>query len=211
MLSDSPPERNLDWSNSGIEGSRKFIVKVWSYFNKLKFNEKDIKKTSSPENNDSSGLRKQLHLCIEKVTKSLDNFQYNVAVASLREFANYFFTLKLNDNNNTLHEALSKWVIMMSPLVPHLAEELWQLLGYKNLVAEQKWPRYENKFLTEENINLIVQINGKKKLIINIKKGLTKEQTERIVLENKAIIKIIESNNYKKIIIVPDRVVNLVI
>ena len=71
--------------------------------------------------------------------------------------------------------------------------------------------KYENKFLTEENINLIVQINGKKKLIINIKKGLTKEQTERIVLENRAIIKIIESNNYKKIIIVPDRVVNLVI
>ena len=210
MLSDSPPERNLDWSNSGIEGSRKFIVKVWSYFNKLKFNVKDIEKTSSPESNNSSGLRKQLHLCIEKVTKSLDNFQYNVAVASLREFANYFFTLKLKDNN-TLHEALSKWVIMMSPLAPHLAEELWQLLGYKNLVSEQKWPRYENKFLTEENINLIVQINGKKKLIINIEKGLTKEQTERIVLENKAIIKVVESNNYKKIIIVPDRVVNLVI
>ena len=98
MLSDSPPERNLDWSNSGIEGSRKFIVKVWSYFNKLKFNEKDIEKTSSPENNNSSDLMKQLHFCIEKVTKSLDNFQYNVAVASLREFANYFFTLKLKDN-----------------------------------------------------------------------------------------------------------------
>ena len=212
MLSDSPPERNLDWSNSGIEGSRKFIVKVWSFFNKLKFNEKDIDKNTSPENNNSSDLMKQLHLCIEKVTKSLDNFQYNVAVASLREFANYFFSLKPNDNNNSiLHEALSNWVIMISPLAPHLAEELWKLLGYKNLVSEQKWPKYENKFLTEENINLIVQINGKKKLIINIKKGLTKEQTERIVLENRAIIKIIESNNYKKIIIVPDRVVNLVI
>ena len=100
---------------------------------------------------------------------------------------------------------------MISPLAPHLAEELWQILGYKSLVSEQKWPRYENKFLTEENINLIVQINGKKKLVMNIKKGLTKEQTERIVLENSSIIKIIESNNYKKIIIVPDRVVNLVI
>ena len=100
---------------------------------------------------------------------------------------------------------------MISPLAPHLAEELWQILGYKSLVSEQKWPKYENKFLTEENINLIVQINGKKKLVINIKKGLTKEQTERIVLENSTIIKIIESNNYKKIIIVPDRVVNLVI
>ncbi len=211
MLSDSPPERNLDWSNSGIEGSRKFIVKVWSYFNRLKCSEKGIVKTAMPQNDDSLDIRKRLHYCIEKVTKSIDNFQYNVAVATLREFANYFFTLNTKDNNNTLHEALSKWVIMISPLAPHLAEELWQLLGYKGLVSEQKWPKYENKFLTEENINLIVQINGKKKLVINLKKGLTKEQTERIVLENSTIIEIIKNNNYKKIIVVPDRVVNLVI
>ena len=212
MLSDSPPERNLDWSNSGIEGSRKFIVKVWSFFNKLTFNEKDLNKNTSFVNDNTSDLRKQLHLCIEKVTKSLDNFQYNVAVASLREFANYFFSLKPDENNNSiLHEALSNWVIMISPLAPHLGEELWQLLGYKSLVSEQKWPRYENRFLTEENINLIVQINGKKKLVINIKKGLTKEQTEKIVLENSSIIKIIESNSCKKVIVVPDRVVNLVI
>ena len=210
MLSDSPPERNLDWSNSGIEGSRRFIVKVWSYFNSLKIDKKEIDKTVSPENDNILDLRKQLHFYIEKVTKSLDNFQYNVAVALLREFANYLFTFKPK-YNKTLHEALSNWVIMMSPLVPHLAEELWQLLGYKSLVSEQKWPIYENKFLTEDNINLIVQINGKKKLVINIKKGLTKEQTEKIVLENSAIIKIIEKNNYKKIIIIPDRVVNLVI
>ena len=211
MLSDSPPERNLDWSNSGIEGSRKFIVKVWSFFKKLKFNEKDIYKSVSLKNDSPSELNKQLHLCIEKVTRSLDNFQYNVAVASLREFANYFFSLKKENNSAELHRVLSNWVIMLSPLAPHLAEELWQILGYKSLVAEQKWPKYENKFLTEENINLIIQINGKKKLVMSIKKGLTKEQTEQTILDNSTIKNIIESNNYKKIIIVPDRVVNLVI
>ena len=114
-------------------------------------------------------------------------------------------------NISELHEALSKWVIMISPLAPHLAEELWQKLGYKNLVAEQKWPKFENKFLIEKNVNLIIQINGKKKLVIKIKKGLTKEQTKQTVLENSAIKRIIESNSYKKIIVVPDRVVNLVI
>ena len=212
MLSDSPPERNLDWSNSGIEGSRKFIVKVWNFFNSLVFNEKDLNKDTLFENDNTLDLRKQLHICIEKVTKSLDNFQYNVAVASLREFANYFFSVKPDKyNNSLLHEALSNWVIMISPLAPHLAEELWQKLGHKSLVSLQKWPKHENKFLTEENTNLIVQINGKKKLVMNIKKGLTKEQTEKIVLENSSIIKIIESSNYKKIIIIPDRVVNLVI
>ena len=210
MLSDSPPERNLDWSNSGIDGSRKFIVKVWSFFNKLKFNEKDIDKSTSIENDPPSDLIKQLHFCIEKVTKSLDNFQYNVAVASLREFANYFFSIKHEDNIGALHKALSNWVIMISPLAPHLAEELWKILGYKSLVAEQMWPKYENKFLIEDNINLIIQINGKKKLVVNIKKGLTKEQTKQTILDNSAIQKIIKDKNYKKIIIVPDRIVNFV-
>ena len=211
MLSDSPPERNLDWSNSGIEGSRKFIVKVWNFFNKIKFN--NVNKNSSYHINNAPDLIKKLHVCIEKVTKNLDNFQYNVAVASLREFANYFFTLEIKstDNNSILHNALSDWVIMISPLTPHLAEELWKLLGYKNLVAEQKWPEYEKKFLIEKNINLIIQINGKKKLVMNVQKGLTKEETEKFVLESIDLKKILKNNSYKKIIIIPDRVVNLVI
>ena len=130
----------------------------------------------------------------------------------MREFANYFFSFKPDkDNNSLLHEALSNWVIMISPLAPHLAEELWQKLGYKSLVSLQKWPKHEDKFLAKEKIKLIKQINGKKKLVMNVKKGLTKKQTETIVLENSTIIKIIESNKYKKIIIVPDRVVNIVI
>ena len=99
---------------------------------------------------------------------------------------------------------------MISPLAPHLAEELWKILGYKSLVAEQMWPKYENKFLIEDNINLIIQINGKKKLVVNIKKGLTKEQTKQTILDNSAIQKIIKDKNYKKIIIVPDRIVNFV-
>ena len=164
------------------------------------------------EINFPSDLKKKLHFCIEKVTKSLDNFQYNVAVAALREFANYFFSYNAKDiDKNDLHEALSKWVIMISPLAPHLAEELWKILNYKSLVAEQQWPIYENKFLVNENTNLIVQVNGKKKLVIKIIKGLSKKQTEKLVLENPAIIELLENKSYKRIIIIPDRVVNLVI
>ena len=212
MLSDSPPERNLDWSNSGIEGSRRFIVRVWNFFNNMKFDKKEVTKIDKHTNQYSSNLQKKLHFCIEKVTKSLDNFQYNVAVAALREFANHFFTYKQEYNDsNLLHKVLSKWVIMISPLAPHLAEELWKILGYKSLVAEQKWPKYEDKFLTEDNINLIVQINGKKKLLMNIKKGLTEEQTKKLVLENTSIKEILKNRNYKKIIIIPNRVANLVI
>ena len=178
----------------------------------MKFEKKEVTKIDKYTNQYSSNLQKKLHFCIEKVTKSLDNFQYNVAVAALREFANHFFTYKQEYNDsNLLHKVLSKWVIMISPLAPHLAEELWKILGYKSLVAEQKWPKYEDKFLTEDNINLIVQINGKKKLLMNIKKGLTEEQTKKLVLENTSIKEILKNRNYKKIIIIPNRVANLVI
>ncbi len=212
MLSDSPPERNLDWSNSGIEGSRKFIVKVLTFFNKLNFDNKQNNKTNKYEKGFPSDLKKKLEFCIEKVTKSLDNFQYNVAVAALREFANYFFSHNPKDaDKNDLHESLSKWVIMISPLTPHLAEELWKILNYKSLVAEQQWPICEKSFLVDENINLIVQINGKKKLVIKTIKGLSKKQTEQLVLGNSTIMELLKSKKYKRIIIIPDRVVNLVI
>ncbi|OUU62775.1 MAG: leucine--tRNA ligase [Alphaproteobacteria bacterium TMED62] len=212
MLSDSPPERNLDWSNSGIEGSRKFIIKIWNFFNKLNFKENNYDKNLEFEDYKSSDFIKKMHLCIYKVTKNLDNFQYNVAVASLREFSNYFLSLKLNNNNNEiLHKVLSIWVIMIGPIAPHFAEELWKILGHETLLAEQPWPKSDERFLQETNINFIIQINGKKKCVVNLPKGLTKDQIENIVLENDDIKKMLINNNIKKIIIIPDRVANLVV
>ena len=209
MLSDSPPERNLDWSNSGIEGSKKFIIKIWNYFNRLDFSRKDINKSSDSISDQSLELIKKTHLCIEKVTRSLDSFQYNVAVAALREFANFFLNVKLE--TVTLHDTLSKWVVMMSPLTPHFAEELWQILGYKNLVTEENWPEYNRKLFEENTINLIIQVNGKKKLVINIRKGLNESETKELVLNNDKVKDALTKNTIKKLIVVPDRVVNLVI
>jgi leucyl-tRNA synthetase len=213
MLSDSPPERNLDWSNNGIEGAKKFINKIWTYIQEL-----DISNSlTASEIKDASAisLKKELNNCIYKVTKCLDNFQYNVAVASLREFSNIFLNIKKVNNNKdlstVLYESLTKWIIMISPMIPHLAEELWKMLGYKSMVVEQSWPEFDTTLLENTSVKLVVQINGKKKLILSIEKGLGEEQTKKIVIdeiENKSILKQI---NIKKIIIIPDRVVNLVV
>ena len=212
MLSDSPPERNLDWSNNGIIGSRKFIVKIWSFFKKLKFDTKNFNQDINFDSQNSLGLIKRMNICIEKVTRSLDNFQYNVALATLREFSNFFLALEIESNkNDKLHIALSNWVIMMAPLTPHLAEELWKMLGYKSLVLEQSWPNYDKKILEEKVIKLIVQVNGKKKLLININKDLSKAQVQRIVLENLKNKNILDLATIKKIIVIPNKVVNLVI
>ena len=100
---------------------------------------------------------------------------------------------------------------MMSPLTPHFAEELWQILGYKNLVTEENWPEYNRKLFEENTINLIIQVNGKKKLVINIRKGLNESETKELVLNNDKVKDALTKNTIKKLIVVPDRVVNLVI
>ena len=218
MLSDSPPERNLEWSNSGIEGARKYIQKLWKFFLELNiFKDKDTIDFTDYQYKDpvALDLLKNMFICIDKVTKNLDNFQYNVAVASLREFSNFFLAYKFDEDNSeikiAMKQALYNWVIMISPIMPHLAEELWSIMGYNNLVVNQSWPKTNKNYIKEENINLVIQINGKKKLIQNINKGLSKDEISNFAI--KCLIRkgMYQNQKLKKIIVIPDKIVNLVI
>ena len=218
MLSDSPPERNLEWSSSGIEGAKKYIHKIWVYFNNIEFHKDKTKNNIDDDYKDalSIKLRQQMHFCIQKVTQNLDSFQYNVAVATIREFSNLFLQTKPDKKNldlsKSLYKALTSWVIMISPLMPHLAEELWKKLGNLNsLACEQPWPKVNKKYIEIKNINLVVQINGKKKLIINLKKGLSKEETKKNVLKELDTKGLLKNTTINKFIIIPDRIANLVI
>ena len=218
MLSDSPPERNLEWSNSGIEGSRKYIQKLWKFFSELNlFNEKENINLTDYQYKDpiALDLLRNMYICIDKVTKNLDNFQYNVAVASLREFSNFFLSFKLDSNNSDIRKALiqclSNWVIMISPIMPHLAEELWSIMGYNNLVVNESWPKINKNYIKENNVNLVIQINGKKKLIQNITKGLSKNETSDIAIKCLIKKRMYQNQKLKKIIVIPDKIVNFVI
>ena len=218
MLSDSPPERNLEWSNSGIEAAKKYIHKIWKYFNEIDLPKNDY--NIDIINHDykdpvALDLIQKMHFCINKVTKNLDSFQYNVAVASLREFSNIFLAYKLDldttDNYKALNLALSNWVIMISPLMPHLAEELWNNMGNRLLVVDQKWPKVDTNYIKENDINLMIQINGKKKMIHNISKGLSKNEISAIAIKCLIDKGLYQNQKLKKIIVIPDRIVNLVI
>jgi leucyl-tRNA synthetase len=156
-----------------------------------------------------------MYICIDKVTMNLDNFQYNVAVASLREFSNFFLSYKFDRNNSdiksALKHALTNWIIMISPIIPHLAEELWSTMGYDNLVVYQDWPKTNKNYIKEENINLVIQINGKKKLIQSIARGLSKNEVSDIAIKCLVNKGLYQNQKLKKIIVVPDKVANLVI
>ena len=136
-------------------------------------------------------------------------------IISSREFSNFFLNYKLDikniDNRKALKMALSNWVIMISPVMPHLAEELWRNMGNSLLVVNQKWPKADINYIKESVINLVIQINGKKKLIQNIPEGLSKDEISDIAI--KCLMKkgMYQNQKLKKIIVIPDKIVNLVI
>ena len=215
MLSDSPPERNLEWSDSGIRAAYRYIQKIWNFFSENNLTDIDNKKNIDLKEEQAKKLRNMTHFYINKISICLEKFQYNVAVAGLRELSNIFTSITKPYSKEMLFcmkETLSVWTIMAAPMMPHLAEELWKLLGNeKTNVHQQDWPVANTKYLEKEKINLVIQINGKKKLVLNITKGLTKKEIEKTVLQTQEIINNLENKSIKKIIIIPNRVCNLVV
>ncbi|PPR27289.1 MAG: Leucine--tRNA ligase [Alphaproteobacteria bacterium MarineAlpha9_Bin4] len=216
MLSDSPPERKLEWTSSGIDGSNKYLLKVWRFFNNLQLNDIIFYENYKYEKEKNKNLIEKTHFYIDKITKSLDNFQYNVAVAQIREFSNIFFSFDIdnikNEDSIALKFSLTKWIILISPMVPHLAEELWKVLGYKDtLVSEQNWPIANLDYIKITNVNIVVQINGKKKFVYEIPKDLSVEETKEFLSKKEAIKAIIKEKEIKKIIVIPNKIFSLVI
>ena len=215
MLSDSPPERKLEWTNNGIEASRKYLSKIWSFFSTCEIVNVLLEEKHKFHDENAIKLRNKTHFYINKTTTCLEKFQYNVAIASLREWSNLFLGLKISNANKEmktiLKYSMSKWTIMISPMIPHLTEELWRMLGYKDYVCDQKWPQANKEFLIEEKVTLVIQVTGKKKMTLPIAKGLSKHDTEKIVLSSSLLTSIVSDKNFKKIIIIPDRIVNFVI
>ena len=191
MFSDSPPERKLEWTNSGIDGSNKFLVKIWKFFHNLELKRVPFIEDYNYTLDKDKNLISNTHLYIDKVTNSLEKFQYNVAVAQIREFSNLFLSYKVKiESKETLIAfkfSLTKWVILISPMVPHLAEELWKKLGYDTLVCFQKWPIAKLKYIQNKNANIVVQVNGKKKLVLSIPKDLTENQTQDLLMKEKML------------------------
>ena len=212
MLSDSPPERSLEWTDNGIEGSSRYINKIWRYYNTV--HPLPNKNAVHSYDEEAKSLKKTMHITIDKVTKSLESFQYNVAVASLREFSNTFMK---NINNPselyslTLKEAMDTWLILSSPMIPHITEELWKKMGYASSITQAKWPKVNASLIQDNYSNIVVQINGKKKCVIKIKKDLNEERVKKIILEDELIIKLLKNLSPKKIIVIPNRVLNIVI
>ena len=211
MLSDSPPNRDMEWSESGVEGSWRFLNKLWKFVQNLPKNTSDGKLPSNLSDNQKE-LLKNLNGSIVEITKAIDEFHFNIAIASVRSLFNSLQTYKLkNDVDKTLIIYVTKkLLILINPMVPHLAEELWSHFVKEEIIANQSWPKVDLNYMQKDSIKMPIQINGKVRAIIEIPFNSTKKHIEKIALKEKNVLKFLIKKP-KKVIIIPNRVINFVI
>jgi len=209
MLSDSPPERDLDWTEAGIDGAYRYVHRLWRLVVQVQGNLAPI--GASPETSDETALdlRRAVHKTVQQVTEDLDRFHFNKAVARIRELSNKI-EAQANVPGAVLREALEALVRLIGPMMPHLGEELWSLLGHATLLADAPWPKADPALLTEDSVTVAVQLNGKLKGTITLPKDCPQPEAEKAALDVAGIQLALEGKAPRKVIVVPNRIVNVV-
>ena len=203
ILSDSPPEKDIQWSEEGIASSYKFIQKLWNLNKKIV---DEINKDHNSNNDDE--LKKYTNKYLKKIHDNLESFSYNKIVANLYEM--YSFLNKQIEKPYTKHtifENYQKILITMTPVVPHFANECLSTIQAKNF----KWPEYDKSMLKEEIVNIVIQINGRKRGLIQSKPDITEEKLFEIIKNDEKIIKYLDHKNIKKKIYIKDKLLNIII
>ena len=202
VLSDSPPERDVEWTASGVEAANRHLNRVYKIVS-------EIIRDNTPNNENDTSLTKETHKAIHDVTMGLESFGFNSAIARLYGFTNILAKSKAGaDAKQAAAKAL---VQLMGPMTPHLAEELWADLGGDGLVVSADWPKADPNFLIDDEITLPVQINGKRRTEITVPQDTGPVEIEKITLSCAAVVKALNGNTPKKIIVVPGRIVNVVV
>ena len=201
ILSDSPPEKDVQWSEQGMVSSYKFIQKLWSLH-------KEIKNKITIENKEVSDteLEKFTNQLIAKITNNLEKFNYNVIIANMYETYNYLSNyIKIKKNIKNLKDNYIKILTCFNPVIPHFTSECLNEISEDDLA----WPNYDKSFLELEELNLVIQINGKKRLILKAKKDIEENNLLKIAKENKVIDKYLNKKEIKKIVFVKNRLMNI--
>ncbi len=203
VLSDSPPERDVEWTAAGAEAAAKHLARVY----RLAAEIADAP-GEGPQGADED-LRRAMHRTIHDVTMGIESFGFNAAIAKLYAFSNTL--AKSGAGATAKREAARALAQLMSPMTPHLSEELWHLLGGEGLVTGAPWPRADAAYLVEDTVTLPIQINGKRRSEITVARDLSKEEVEKLVLADNAVLKALDGGAPRKLIVVPGRIVNVVL
>ncbi|MEB3701446.1 Leucine--tRNA ligase [Candidatus Bealeia paramacronuclearis] len=216
MLSDSPPERDLEWTDSGIEGSWRFMNRLWKLINHPLVNEyKAALRSAKPDAFCDSALklRGQVHKTIKDVSSDIEKFHYNKCMARLRELMNAIEAFDCQDSNDhwALGEAVRTLIQIMAPALPHMAEELWSQLGFQTLLTTESWPQVDISLLVDNLITLPIQVNGKTRTTIEIHPEMPEVDIKAHILTLAAIKSHTQDKPLKKFIYVPRKIVNVLV
>ena len=224
----APPEKELEWNVNGLAGAYRFINRLFLIISdSFEFADKNAGKENnygidlSKRSEKDEEIQKKLHQTVKKVTESIeDDFHFNTAIAAVMELLNDMTTYKQEviDKNDVSTESRKIWkevldkvILLIAPFAPHIADELWEITGNTTFTFEEEWPTFEEELTKEHKMNLVVQINGKIRETIPAKIGLPKEEYEKLAFDSEKIKKAIEGKEIVKVIVVPNKLVNIVV
>jgi leucyl-tRNA synthetase len=204
VLFKAPPEKDLEWDTADVEGQSRFLQRIWRLV--MEYGE-----LQGTDNSIDKNLRRAIHTAIKEVTEDLrENFQFNTAISELMKLANTLQDCS-QKTSSTYREGVETLLILLAPLAPHLSEELWSRLGHTSSIHQQKWLDYDPSALIVDEITLVIQINGKVRDNLLVPANLSKQELEKYAKTAPQVQKYLDGKEIKKVIVVPNKLVNLVI
>ncbi|MGD8923472.1 MAG: leucine--tRNA ligase, partial [Syntrophobacterales bacterium] len=215
----SPPERDLEWSDRGVEGSARFLNRLW----RLVYEERQALRGvtsydgSDPLEGELRALRRKTHQTIKKVTEDIDQrFHFNTAISAVMELVNAIYQFRSDDNHGpeaipVLRLAVETALVLISPMIPHIADEMWEVLGHESSVVEEQWPQWDEEAIEEEKQLIVVQVNGKLRNRIYVSPSASNEEIQEAALTDERIKTFIGGQPVRKVVVVPGRLVNVVV
>ena len=224
----APPEKELEWNMNGLAGAYRFINRLYLLISDTSdFTDSNDKKENNyginldSRNEKDENIQKKLHQTIKKVTESIeDDFHFNTAIAAIMELLNDMTTYRQEvidkeagstESRKIWKEVVEKTVLLLSPFAPHVADELWSMIGNETFTFEEKWPEFNEELTVENSFNLVIQVNGKVRDMIPAKIGISKEEAEKLAFESEKTKKFTEGKEIVKVIVVPNKLVNVVV
>ena len=216
MMFTSPPEQSLEWSDTAINGSYRFLKKLWKLVKTHQNSIKDISDISSNEkfNEDQNKLRRKTHQTISKVTDDIGRrYTFNTAIAAVMELLNEVSAFNVNDelDRQAIKEAIESILLLLSPIVPHICHQLWLDINHNQPIVDAEWPEFDNSLLKSETSLIVVQVNGKLRSKLEVDASTSEDELKSMALSDEKVMRFIEGNEIKKIIVVPEKLVNIVV
>jgi len=216
ILFASPPERDLEWSDQGVEGSYRFLNRVWRLVTSCA---EDIQDVHLPENfgelePSARKLRFKTHATIKKVSEDIqERFNFNTAISAIMELTNMLYSYRDQDEQDlsVLKEAVDSLMVLLSPFSPHICEELWNISGHEGSIYHQTWPSYDEAALIQDEVEIAIQLSGKVRERLVVPTGITQEELEKLALAQPKIQELMGGKTIVKVVVVPGKLVNIVV